>query len=187
MAQRFKKFSTYKETLSFTVVFTRTLHGLYPEPHQTSHYHHMIHLPTAKSSQWSFSLTFELKPYMPSSSPHVCHILCPPPPPWLVNYNSVWRRDKLWSSLLCSFHQSFIQLQSKYSPQNLVFNLRLFSFPYFKGQISHAYRFTGKIIDSNILIFPFLYSKQKWKKWMLASVNKIHFHVNFSLNWIFIC
>jgi hypothetical protein len=75
---------------------------------------------------------------------------------------------KLWSSSLCSFLQSPVTpslsgpniLQSTLfsNTLNLCFSLNM------KDQVPHPYKTTGKIIDLYILIFTFLDSRRKDKR-----------------------
>jgi hypothetical protein len=95
----------------------------------------------------------------------------------LCSYSRTWKY-KLWSSSLCSFHQSPFT-SSLFGPNILLSTLfsntlSLCSSRNVRDQVSHPYRTTGKIIVSYILMFMFLDTIQH--KYGKCEARKTKFH-----------
>jgi putative component of membrane protein insertase Oxa1/YidC/SpoIIIJ protein YidD len=101
------------------------------------------------------------------SSPCTCYMPYPSHSPWIYQHNNIWWRVQIMEFLITQFYRAschFVPLRSKYSPKSLSSNtFNLCSSLNARGQVSHPYRTTGKIIVY-ILIFRLLHSRHKDKK-----------------------
>jgi hypothetical protein len=123
---------------------------------------------------FSFLLVFLSNVHMHSSIhilPYACYMSFPSHPPWLDHSNKFCEGHNLWSFSLCSFLQPPI-ISSFFGPNIFVSTLfsntlSLHSFLNIRDQVYCSYKTTGKIILMYILIFSFLYSKQKDKRFQI--------------------
>jgi hypothetical protein len=100
----------------------------------------IIYTSTPKSPAWSLPFVFPIKKKFVRiyHLPYASYMPCPSHPPWfltIIIFGEEWR---LWSSSLCNFLQSWVQIFSSPCPQtpsNWSFSLR-FSSSHFWKQVS---------------------------------------------------
>jgi hypothetical protein len=76
------------------------------------------HLHLGLPSDLFFPAGLPINILLHSSSPHLCYMPCPSPPPWLDHSNYTWWRLQVMQ--FAPTYSHLIPLQSKYSPQHTI-------------------------------------------------------------------
>jgi hypothetical protein len=172
--------TVFTRTRHWSLSWARLIHAISP---------HIIDL--GSRSFWWF-LSFWLSHQKPMCIALVLHASYMPCPHSLdlIILIILGEDCKLWSSSLCSFLQPPVTL-SLFGPNILLSTLfwntlSLCSSLNVRGQVSYPYKTAAKIIFLHILMFYVFRQHSERQNWMVGSIIRIPYPLNFFMNQIWI-